>query len=47
MRVNLLAAQADVKVCFGRFSGVVLTDEGEPVVVQDLFGWAEEMRARW
>ncbi len=47
LHVDLLAVQADIKVCFGRFTGTVLTDGGDPVRVRDLFGWAEEMRARW
>jgi len=42
-----LAENSNNKVCFGRFSGTVRTDNGEVVEVADLFGWAEEMRARW
>jgi hypothetical protein len=40
--VPLLVAGANLHLCFGRFSGRI----GD-VVVSELFGWAEEMKARW
>ncbi len=33
---------ADLTLCFGRFAGRVLSH-----AVEDLFGWAEELHARW
>jgi len=47
MKIPLLVAGAELHLCFGRFSGEVRGDSGELVIVEDLFGWAEEMRARW
>jgi hypothetical protein len=32
---------------FGRYSGRITPDAGEPIEVRDLFGWAEEHDARW
>jgi hypothetical protein len=32
---------------FGRYSGRITPDGGEPVEVRDLFGWIEEHEARW
>lgn len=31
----------------GRYSGTLIADDGEIIAVRDLFGWAEENRARW
>lgn len=33
--------------CFGHWSGTVVTDDGETIVVNDLFGWAEEVHMVW
>ncbi|MDI1446332.1 DUF2804 domain-containing protein [Polyangium sp. 6x1] len=46
-KVPLVVAGAELHLCFGRFSGEVRDDAGERVIVDGLFGWAEEMRARW
>jgi hypothetical protein len=32
---------------FGRYEGVMLADDGSPVAVRELLGWAEEHVARW
>jgi hypothetical protein len=47
-------AQTDLKIItsevhqmFGRYSGTVITDEGETIVIKDLIGFAEEHQARW
>ncbi len=37
----------EVHQCFGRWSGTVVTDAGDTVDVDGLFGWAEEARMRW
>ena len=46
-KVPLVVAGAEIHQCFGRFSGEVRDDSGARVLVDGLFGWAEEMRARW
>lgn len=33
--------------CFGHYSGTVRTDDGAPIRVDRLLGWAEEVRMRW
>lgn len=47
MNVPLIVGGAELHLCFGRFSGEVRGDDGERVRTDGLFGWAEEMRARW
>jgi hypothetical protein len=32
---------------FGRYSGKITPDDGEPIVVADLFGWIEDHEAIW
>jgi hypothetical protein len=39
--------RSEVHQVFGRYGGVVLADDGSPVAVRDLLGWAEEHVARW
>ena len=46
-RVELGVVGSELHVCFGRFEGTVVGDDGAPVEVADLVGWAEEHRARW
>jgi hypothetical protein len=38
---------SEVHQMFGRYSGTLVTDQGERIAVQDLIGWAEEHHARW
>jgi hypothetical protein len=38
---------SEVHQMFGRYSGAVITDRGERLVISDLIGFAEEHRARW
>lgn len=45
--IQLGAGAAQAHVCFGHFSGRVVTESGETIEIAHLFGWAEEMRARW
>jgi hypothetical protein len=45
--VNLLLLGSTLHCMFGRFSGGVISDDGEYIAVRDLIGWAEEHRARW
>lgn len=37
----------DTLQAFGHWSGTVVADDGEPVAVDGLLGWAEELRNRW
>ncbi len=46
-RLNLFLLSTELHVCFGRFSGRVVTDEDQRIDIDDLIGWAEEHRARW
>jgi hypothetical protein len=38
---------SEVHQMFGRYSGVLVTDGGEKIEVNNLIGWAEEHHARW
>jgi hypothetical protein len=46
-QTNLLLITSKVHQMFGRYSGKVVTDEGEVVRIEGLIGWAEEHHARW
>jgi hypothetical protein len=46
-QTNLLLITSKVHQMFGRYSGKVVTDEGEVIKVEGLIGWAEEHHARW
>jgi hypothetical protein len=46
-KTNLLLIASEVHQMFGRYSGEVVTDEGERIKVDGLIGWAEEHHARW
>lgn len=45
--LNLVVLATEIHVGFGHFSGHVVTDAGERIIVHDLMGWSEEHRARW
>jgi len=44
---NLVAIRSTVHQMFGHYAGTVLDDNGEPVRINGLVGWAEEHHARW
>ncbi|MCU0269453.1 MAG: DUF2804 domain-containing protein, partial [Acidimicrobiales bacterium] len=46
-RLELGVAGTEVHQCFGRYHGRVIGDDGDPVRVDGLLGWAEEARMRW
>lgn len=46
-KTNLLLIRSEVHQLFGRYSGTVVTDTGESVVIDGLVGWAEDHKARW
>ena len=46
-RTNLGVIFSQVHQMFGRYSGQVITDEGETIQITDLIGFAEEHHARW
>lgn len=37
----------DTHQCFGHYSGTVRPDEGGPIRIDGLLGWAEQVRMRW
>lgn len=45
--VNLLVFKSIVHQVFGRFSGTVILDNGEKLQVENLMGFAEDVRNRW
>lgn len=45
--LNLGIASTEIHQLFGRFSGTVHDDDGHPLRITNLCGWAEEHRARW
>jgi hypothetical protein len=44
---KLFVVDSEVHQLFGRYSGKVVTDEGEEIHIKDLIGFAEEHQARW
>jgi hypothetical protein len=46
-RSNLLLVTSTVHQMFGRYSGALVTDEGETINVAEVVGFAEEHLARW
>jgi uncharacterized protein DUF2804 len=46
-RLSLGIASSSVDQCFGTYSGTVVPDDGRTLVVDGLFGWAEEATWRW
>jgi hypothetical protein len=46
-RTNLGVIFSQVHQMFGRYSGHVITDEGETIQIAALIGFAEEHHARW
>lgn len=46
-RTNLGILASATDQCFGHWSGTVRTDDGEPLAVDDLEGWAEDVHQRW
>lgn len=44
---NLLLIASTVHQLFGRYSGYVVADDGERIVIDGLIGFAEEHHARW
>jgi len=37
----------DTRQCFGHYTGTIHTDDGHPVLVDGLFGFAEQVHMRW
>lgn len=44
---SFVAIGGELHLAFGRFSGTVVDDAGRHLRVENLIGWAEEVRARW
>jgi Domain of unknown function (DUF2804), N-terminal/Domain of unknown function (DUF2804), C-terminal len=47
VRVELGLGAARLWWRFGRFDGTIVTDDGAPLIVQNLRGWSEDFTARW
>lgn len=46
-RSNLLLITSEVHQMFGKYSGLLITDDNKRIEIDNLIGWAEEHRARW
>ena len=46
-RLNLGFAAQKVDQCFGTYRGTIVPDDGIPLQIDSLFGWAEEATWRW
>jgi hypothetical protein len=46
-RLNLGVASQSVDQCFGTYAGTIVPDDGVPLRVDDIFGWAEEATWKW
>jgi len=46
-KTDAVILKSEVHQMFGRYSGYVVTDEGEKLTITDLIGWAEEHNAKW
>jgi hypothetical protein len=46
-KTDALILASEVHQMFGRYSGQVVTDQGETIQIKDLTGFAEEHHARW
>ena len=44
---NRLVIRSEFRQVFGRFSGIVVPDDGQAIEVTDMIGWVEQHRARW
>jgi hypothetical protein len=46
-KTDLKVLRSEVHQMFGRYNGIVVTDDGKKIEIKDLVGWAEEHNARW
>jgi len=46
-KTNAIILSSEVHQMFGRYSGTLVTDDGEKIEIKDLIGWAEEHHAKW
>lgn len=46
-RTDVLIVRSEVHQMIGRFSGTIVTADGERIAIDRMIGWAEEHRARW
>lgn len=46
-RTDAKVLLSDVHQMFGKYSGTLITNDGETIKIQDLIGFAEEHHARW
>ena len=46
-KTDIKILYSEVHQMFGKYSGTLITDEGDMIEIQDLIGFAEEHHARW
>ena len=46
-QTDLKLIYSEVHQMFGKYSGRVISDDGEEIIIKDLIGFAEEHQARW
>jgi hypothetical protein len=46
-KTDALVIRSEVHQMIGHFQGMLKPDQGEPVLVEDAIGWAEDHHARW
>lgn len=46
-KTDLKILASEVHQMFGKYNGMLITDQGKKIKVNDLIGWAEEHKAKW
>jgi hypothetical protein len=46
-KTNLVLLKSEVHQMFGHYNGTVVCDDGTPIEIKNIIGWAEEHFARW
>lgn len=46
-KTDLKILASEVHQMFGKYNGILITDQGKKIEVKDLIGWAEEHKAKW
>lgn len=46
-KTDLKILASEVHQMFGKYNGILITDQGVKIEVKDLIGWAEEHKAKW
>lgn len=46
-KTDAMILKSEVHQMFGKYNGIIVSDEGKKIEVKDLIGWAEEHYAKW